>query len=112
MDRLLTNARTKLDEQERTNLISDLSGQRVTRAAVLLNLVEDSRFAEKENERSLVLLHYFSYLHRSPGDPPDHDLNGFNFWIQDLAKNHNPAALSRAFLDSIEYRRRNEGPKD
>jgi hypothetical protein len=112
VDRLLTNARTKLDEQERTNLISDLSGQRVTRAAVLLNLVEDSRFAEKENERSLVLLHYFSYLHRSPGDPPDHDLNGFNFWIQDLAKNHNPAALSRAFLDSIEYRRRNEGPKD
>jgi len=104
VDRLLANAGIKLDEQERTTLISDLSSQRATRSGILLKIVDDSRFAEKENERSLVLLHYFAYLHRSPGDPPDHDLSGFNFWIQDLAKNRNLATLALAFSNSIEYR--------
>jgi len=109
VDRLLANAGIGMDAQEQSNLISDLSSQRATRAGILLKIVKDSQFAEKENVRSLVLLHYFAYLHRSPGDPPDHDLSGFNFWIQDLSRNHNPATLSRAFVDSIEYHRRKEG---
>lgn len=109
VDRLLANAGIKPDAQERTHLIWDLSSQRETRSGILLKIVEDPRFAKKEHERSLVLLHYFAYLHRSPGDPPDKDLSGFNFWIQDLAKNRNPAALSTAFSNSIEYRRSKEG---
>ena len=86
-------------------LISLLSGKSRTRAEVLLDIVANQQFIDKENARSLVLLHYFAYLHRNPGDPPDNDLSGFDFWIKDFAREPDVAKLSAAFQNSIEYRR-------
>ncbi|HEU5237267.1 MAG TPA: hypothetical protein VFU37_09015, partial [Pyrinomonadaceae bacterium] len=97
IDRLAENAGIKFEPQERANLIDELSGLRETRAGALFKIVYDRRFIDKENARALVLLHYFAYLHRNPGDPPDRDLSGFNFWIQDFAKQPEPARLSFAF---------------
>jgi hypothetical protein len=105
IDRLVANSGIALDRQERTVLISLLAGKSRTRAEVLLNIVANQQFIDKENARSLVLLHYFAYLHRNPGDLPDNDLSGFNYWIQDFAKEPDVARLSAAFQNSIEYRR-------
>lgn len=109
VDRLLANAGLKLDVNERAALIDSLSSRRETRAAILMKVVSDQRFVEKENDRSLVLLHYFAYLRRNPSEPPDKDSSGFDFWVQDLARERNPAKLTIAFRNSIEYRRRKEG---
>ncbi len=108
VDRLLANAGMALDPQERTALIDGLAQNSQTRATVLMRIVTDPRFIEKENARSLVLLNYFAYLHRNPGDPPDLDLSGFNFWIQDFVKRPDAARLSAAFQNSIEYQRNKE----
>ena len=51
-----------------------------------------------------ALLHYFAYLRRNPGDPPDGDLHGFNFWLKELAQHHDAGEISSAFKSSIEYR--------
>ncbi|MGZ8844206.1 MAG: hypothetical protein ACXW18_11130, partial [Pyrinomonadaceae bacterium] len=108
VDQLLSHAGIKIDSQEQAALVSELSSKRETRAEILLKIVGDRRFIEKENYRSLVLLHYFAYLHRNPGEPPDKDLSGFDFWIQDLARERSPTKLSLAFGNSIEYRRSKE----
>jgi hypothetical protein len=103
VDRLITNAGINLDSTERTNLIQLLFSRQETRAGVLVKIANHPRFIEKENERSLLLLHYFGYLRRNPGDPPDRDLRGFNFWLQDLGVSHDTKKLPFAFGNSIEY---------
>jgi hypothetical protein len=109
VDRLISNAGLKPKTDERDALVEDLTNSRESRAGTLLKIAGDPDFIEKEKDRSLVLLHYFAYLHRNPGDPPDKDLSGFNFWIQDLAREHNPAKLAIAFHNSIEYRQSKDG---
>ena len=103
VDRLLENAGVNAEASRGKALVSSLESGQDTRAGVLLKIVEDPIFFEKENKRSLLLLHYFAYLRRNPGEPPDRDLSGFNFWLHDFESNHNPAKLSSAFKDSIEY---------
>src|SRR5215813_488368 len=106
VERLAANTGIALPAQERAALVDALKTKRESRAAILLKVAVDRRFVDKENDRSLVLMHYFAYLHRNPGEPPDRDLSGFNFWIRDMAKEHNPAKLSFAFRSSIEYQLR------
>jgi hypothetical protein len=103
VDRILENAGFKVDRAVREALVSELSGGPETRAIVLLKIVDDPSFTEKEQYRSLVLLHYFGYLRRNPGDPPDGDMRGFNFWLEDAERHHNPAKLSAAFRQTGEY---------
>ena len=111
VDRLLENAGLRIDASRRTALIRELETGADTRAGVLLKIVEDPNFVERENNRSLLLLHYFAYLRRNPGDPPDRDLSGFDFWLRDLETSHSPAKLSSAFKDSIEYGQIKRGEK-
>jgi hypothetical protein len=99
VDRLIDNAGISIDRSEREAMVTGLSSGAETRATVLLKIVQDPRFIEKEKYRSLVLLHYFGYLRRNPDDPPDRDLSGFNFWL----RSGNPALLSLAFKESPEY---------
>jgi hypothetical protein len=108
VDRLISNAGIKLEPQERAALVDELSRRKETRAGILLKIVADRRFVEKEANRALVLLHYFAYLHRNPGEAPDKDLSGFNFWIQDTERAYNPGKLAAAFESSVEYRVRVE----
>jgi hypothetical protein len=71
---------------------------------VLLALVNEREFVEKEENKSLVLLHYFGYLHRNPDDPPDKDLRGFNYWLREIEVSGDPGRLPRAFMVSGENR--------
>jgi hypothetical protein len=103
VDKLLMNAGVNFEATEREELISDLASGRETRAGTLLRIVNEQKFIAKENDRSLLLLHYFGYLRRNPDDPPDRDLRGFKFWLQQLAQSHNMGMIDVAFQNSIEY---------
>lgn len=104
IDRLCENAGIALDATQKDALIRGLASGQETLGSVLLRVVNDPRFVQRENSRSLVLLHYFAYLRRNPEDPPDNSFNGFNFWVDDLERNHDLDKLASAFKDSGEYK--------
>jgi len=52
------------------------------------------------------LVHYFGYLNRNPTDLPDTSLEGFNYWRRILDSSRDYRSISRAFLESEEYRKR------
>jgi hypothetical protein len=103
VNRLIENSGISMDAASRETLVSGLSSGRDTRASLLLKIVDDPRLIENEKYRSLLLLHYFGYLRRNPDDPPDGDLRGFNFWLQDLERHHDARDLSNAFRVTGEY---------
>lgn len=104
VDALSANARLALSPAERAALIDKLNGGALTRAQALLALVNNPVFAAKEENRSLVLLHYFGYLRRNPDDPPDRNIDGFNFWLKEVERTGEVDRLTRAFMASIEHR--------
>jgi hypothetical protein len=103
--RVYANAGLPLDESTRTTLATELKEKRLTRAGVLLKVIDDASFAEREKNRSLVLLHFFAYLHRNPDDPPDNNMNGLLHWVIELNKGFDPGLLGPAFAGSIEHQR-------
>jgi hypothetical protein len=103
VNRLVSNAGFSIEPEERTALIDGLASGKENRAGVLMRIVDHPQFLEKERDRSLVALHYFGYLRRNPDDPPDGDLRGFEFWLQDLERHHDPSKLSNAFKVTGEY---------
>jgi len=106
VDTLSENAGVTLAPAERQTLIDKLDSGAMTRAQVLLTIVNNGDFIKKEENRSLVLLHYFGYLHRNPDDPPDKNLDGFNYWLKELEVSGEIGRLPRAFMTSGEYERR------
>ena len=103
VDRLIANAGIAVAPPERQELIDALASGKETYASVLLKLVDDPRLVQKEQNRSLVLLHYFAYLQRNPDDPPDGNLRGFNLWVSDQERRPDPNKLTTAFRESFEY---------
>ena len=103
VDALATNARLTLPPAERAAFIDSLKSRRLTRAQVLLAIARNADFARNEENRSLVLLHYFGYLQRNPDEPPDRNMDGFNFWLKEVEMTGEVERLTRAFMDSIEY---------
>jgi hypothetical protein len=103
IESLIANSGVQFDAAERALLVDSLNTHRMNRCEVLLRVVDDQRFVDKENYKSLVLLHYFGYLRRNPDDPPDGDLRGFNFWLGDLERNHDPGKLAAAFKLTGEF---------
>jgi hypothetical protein len=80
-----------------------------TRAQVLRAVAEDETFAQAEFDRAFVLMEYFGYLRRDPNAAPDGDFSGYNFWLAKLDQfggNYIAAEMVKAFISSIEYRRR------
>jgi hypothetical protein len=104
--RVLSNAGLGEDAALGESLTAALGSGELTRAGVLLRVAADTRFVEREQNRSLVLLHYFGYFRRNPGDPPDRDTTGFDFWLKDLERNRDPGKLPLAFRGSVEYNSR------
>lgn len=102
VDDLSTKARIVLQPDERAALIERLTGGGMTRAQVLLAIVNNQSFRQQEENRSLVLLHYFGYLRRNPDDPPNKDLEGFNFWLKEIESSGDPGRLQRGFMASGE----------
>ncbi len=101
--RLTANTQVRFEDWELERFVKELDDKQQSRAQVLLTIANDDRLVEAENDRSLLLLHYFAYLQRNPDDPPDRDLRGFNFWLKDLTEHHDTQKIAMAFGESTEY---------
>jgi hypothetical protein len=109
VDALYANAGVEPTQAERAALIGGLSGGTETRATALRRVVENQTLARKESNRAFVLMQYFGYLQRSPDDPPDGNLSGYDFWLAKLNQfngNFVSAEMVKAFISSGEYRQR------
>lgn len=112
VNKMNANTGNVLSDTERNALIdsfgvtpADLS----KRAAVLRSISENTVLHAAEFRKAFVLMQYFGYMRRSPNDSPDSNFNGFNFWLgklNDFNGNYINAEMVKAFIDSIEYRRR------
>ncbi|HKR01394.1 MAG TPA: hypothetical protein VJT09_12025 [Pyrinomonadaceae bacterium] len=104
VDALYSNARVAPSGQERAGAIAALKGGHQSRAETVRRIAENRELAGREYEPAYVLMHYFGYLRRDPDDPPDGNLSGFNFWLGGLHETNDYRGLSRAFLESNEYK--------
>lgn len=114
VDALFANAGVTPSDSDRTAAIGEFGGASDTsdtaaRARVLRRVAENSTLREQEFNRAFVLMQYYGYLRRNPDDAPDADFGGFSFWLNKLnAFNGNfiEAEMVKAFISSIEYRKR------
>ena len=111
VDALNANTGNSLTNQQRNDLVALLSANNTAqgRADVLRQVVDNAAFQARERNRSFVLMQYFGYLRRDPDAAPDTDFSGYNFWLGKLYEfngNFIQAEMVKAFLDSIEYRKR------
>ena len=114
VDRLNQNAGNVLSASERTTAINLFAGaansaSNTARAQVLRQVAEDQDLQTAEFNRAFVLMQYFGYLRRNPNDPQDTDYSGYDFWLTKLNQfngNYINAEMVKAFLTSIEYRKR------
>ncbi|MBC8029290.1 MAG: hypothetical protein H7Z16_04190 [Pyrinomonadaceae bacterium] len=104
VDALYTNAGLTPGASERAAHVRALDGGVETRASILRRVAEDPRLRRREHSSAFVLIHYFGYLRRNPDDPPDNDLTGFNFWLNELNSTGDYRSLSRVFIESGEYK--------
>jgi hypothetical protein len=109
VDTLFANAGVVPSAGDRTALINGLNAGTQTRATVLRLVAENDVLQHQEFNRAFVLMQYFGYLRRNPDDPPDGNLNGFNFWLNKLNQFNGSfinAEMVKAFISSSEYRGR------
>ena len=104
VDALLTNAGIAWNNAKRDALVKLLDSGAGSRQSALLSVVEDKDFSAREYNTAYVLVHFFGYLRRNPDDPPDRDLRGLNFWRDSLDRWGDYRSISRAFLESDEYK--------
>jgi CHRD domain/Calx-beta domain/Domain of unknown function (DUF4214) len=114
VDMLFANAGVTPSTAERTAAINEFGSAATTedlaaRARALRLVAENSTLVQREFNRAFVLMQYFGYLRRSPNDSPDHNFDGYNFWLNKLNQfngNFINAEMVKAFISSIEYRQR------
>jgi len=103
VDRLISNTGVGLPAPERASLLTGLSDGTLSRAQVLLRIVDDERFVKARFNEAFVRMQYFGYLRRDPDDA------GLHFWLNKLNEfegNFVRAEMVKAFLVSGEYRDR------
>jgi hypothetical protein len=98
------NAGHSLSRAEQEALVSALNNGLQSRAAVLRRMTEGISFGKHDYNSAYVLIHYFAYFHRNPDDSPDNDMKGFNFWLDNLERTGDYRSVTRAFIESGEYR--------
>jgi hypothetical protein len=106
---LILNTGVEFTQPERDALLNGLANHTETRATVLRKILEHPGFAQAEFNRMFVLMQYFGYLRRNPNEGQDTDYTGYDFWLSKLNRfngNFVDAEMVRAFINSIEYRRR------
>src|SRR6185436_8413492 len=109
VDKLNLRAGNPLSVSDRNQLVNDLSTSAKTRAQVLRAVADHQNLVNAEFNRAFVLMQYFGYLRRNPNDAPDSDYTGYDFWLTKLNQfngNYIEAEMVKAFLSSIEYRKR------
>lgn len=102
VDALASKAGITLQPNERATIIDRLDKGEATQAQVLLEIVNHPDFVKKQDVRSLVVLYYFGYLHRNPDDPPDKNMDGFNYWVKEVEASGDSGRLTRGFRAAFE----------
>jgi hypothetical protein len=114
VDTLFSNAGVTPTTDDRQAVIDEFGGAETSadfgaRARVLRRVAENPTLAQQEFNRAFVLMQYFGYLRRNPNDAPDLNFDGYNFWLNKLNSfngDFHQAEMVKAFISSIEYRRR------
>ncbi|HYN85588.1 MAG TPA: hypothetical protein VER32_10055, partial [Pyrinomonadaceae bacterium] len=101
---LYANAGVRPPERERALHVRLLESKAETRASVFRRVAENGELRRREYDAAFLLMHYFGYLRRDPGSPPDRDLAGFQFWLAELRRTGDRRSLTRVFLESGEYK--------
>jgi hypothetical protein len=76
---------------------------------VLRRVASSQTLSQRELNPAFVLMQYFGYLQRNPSDPPNTNLDGYNFWLHKLEEfggDFRRAEMVKSFLVSTEYRER------
>jgi hypothetical protein len=118
VDQLNARAGDPLSPDEVTAAVAEFEGASsseavAARARVLRQVAENPTLSQRELNPAFVLMQYFGYLQRNPSDPPDSNLNGYNFWLAKLAEfggDFRRAEMVKSFLVSSEYRARFGAP--
>jgi hypothetical protein len=103
VDTLISHTGVTFTTSERNALVNSLVNRTATRAGVLRQIAEDSRFTALKFNQTFVMMEYFGYLRRDP------DTSGYNFWLGKLNQfggNFEQAEMVKAFIQSLEYRDR------
>ena len=103
-------------------MLNGLASGAETRATVLRKAAENPSVARAQFNAAFVYMQYAGYLRRHPSEAPDTDFTGFDFWLAKLDSFTLPgedardegtairraqrAEMVKAFLSSLEYRRR------
>lgn len=114
VDKLFLNAGVTPSTSDRNAVIAEFGSATNTsdsaaRSRALRKVAENSTFAQQEFNRAFVLMQYMGYLRRNANDTPDADYSGYDFWLTKLNQfngNYINAEMVKAFLSSIEYRKR------
>jgi hypothetical protein len=114
VDSLFANGGVTPTSGERQAAINEFGGapfasDAFARGRALRRVAENPTLTAQEFNRAFVLMQYFGYLRRNPNDAPDGNFDGYNFWLTKLNQfngNYIQAEMVKAFLSSIEYRRR------
>jgi hypothetical protein len=103
---LYRDAGITLGERTRAELLAALERGTQSRASIAHRVAEESWQSGRDYNSAYVLIHYFAFFHRDPDQPPDRDLRGFDFWLGNLERSRDYRAITRAFIESAEYRDR------
>jgi CSLREA domain-containing protein len=123
VDRLFANAGVAGEGSERdAGLAAFGAGGTQGRAAALLAVTNGRSVYNRQYNPAFVYMQYAGYLRRGPSDPPDAGFSGYDFWLAKLNSFSLPgedvrdaavaaaraarAEMSRAFVESFEYRQR------
>lgn len=109
VDSLYAHAGITPSAQERQAAIDEFNNFSGARGRVLRRVADNQDLKNRETNRAFVLMEYFGYLRRNPDDPPNNNLDGYNFWLNKLNQfngNFIDAEMVKAFITSSEYRQR------
>jgi hypothetical protein len=104
VDALLVNIGQARQREKREAVISALSTGSKSRAFGLSRIAEMINSKAEYND-AYILVHYFGYLRRNPDDPPDSNLAGFNYWLNDLNRTGDYRSVGRVFIEAEEYKK-------
>ncbi len=109
VDALYQHAGITPTTAERQAALDEFNTPTGARGRVMRRVAENQTLYTREFNRAFVLMQYFGYLRRNPDDPPDNNVNGYNFWLGKLNQfggNYQAAEMVKAFIVSSEYRQR------
>jgi hypothetical protein len=109
VDKLYATANVS-DPATRDAMVNGLNNGTETRATVVKKIALSNAVGSNQPlfyNPAYVLMQYFGYLRRNPDDAPDGNLNGYNFWLNELNSGTKTTFdMVNAFISSIEYRER------